>query len=173
MPEVKSSVSGGGERASGYWYGPDGSDASAVDVLNLLRRYREAETAMRGRVRGDMGMGEKDIVALRYLLEARTRNAVLRQKDLAARLDITNASASSLVDRLVRHGFARRVPHPGDRRSVAVEATDQGDREVRETLRNMHDRMYQVVNEMSPDERATVAAFLSAMTRSLTDRCPE
>ena len=30
--------------ASGYWYAGEGVDASAVEVLNLLRRYRETET---------------------------------------------------------------------------------------------------------------------------------
>jgi len=148
---------------SGYWFADAGTDASSVDVLNLLRRYREAEAAMRSRVRDDMGMGERDILALRFLLEARATSVVLRQKDLADRLDITTASASNLVDRLVRDGFAQRRPHPEDRRSVAVEATDDGDREVRETLRRMHDRMYAATTAMSAQDRAVVAGFLRRM----------
>ncbi|HJG79935.1 MAG TPA: MarR family transcriptional regulator [Brevibacterium senegalense] len=153
--------------ASGYWYAGEGVDASAVEVLNLLRRYRETETSMRARVRDEMGMGEKDILALRFLLEARASQTVVRQKDLAAKLDITTASASILVDRLVADGYARRMPHPADRRSIAVEATEDGDREVRETLRRMHDRMYAVVTAMSPADRAVVADFLAQMTDAL------
>lgn len=153
---------------SGYWFEGAGTDASAVDVLNLIRRYREAETAMRARVSDDMGMSERDILALRFLLEARARGVALRQKDLAARLDITTASASNLVDRLARDGYARRMPHPDDRRSVAVEATEDGDREVRETLRRMHDRMYAATTAMSAEERSVVASFLRRMIDSLT-----
>lgn len=153
--------------ASGYWFDGEEVDASAVDVLNLLRRYRETETTMRARVRDEMGMGEKDILALRFLLEARSTQTVIRQKDLAAKLDITTASASNLVDRLVADGYARRMPHPDDRRSIAVEATEDGDREVRETLRRMHDRMYAVVATMSPADRAVVAGFLNDMTEAL------
>lgn len=153
--------------ASGYWFDDEEVDASAVDVLNLLRRYRETETTMRARVRDEMGMGEKDILALRFLLEARSTQTVIRQKDLAAKLDITTASASNLVDRLVADGYARRMPHPDDRRSIAVEATEDGDREVRETLRRMHDRMYAVVATMSPADRAVVAGFLNDMTEAL------
>ena len=155
------------ERSSGYWYEGEGVEASAVDVLNLLRRYRETESAMRARVRGHMGMGEKDILALRYLLEARATGTVIRQKDLAAKLDITTPSVSNMVDRLVADGHARRTPHPDDRRSIAVEATEDGDREVRETLRRMHDRMYAVVTAMSPADRAVVADFLAQMTDAL------
>ena len=154
-------------RPSGYWYEDEDGDASAVDVLNLLRHYRETESAMRSRVRRHMGMGEKDILALRCLLEARAMGTVIRQKDLAAKLDITTPSVSNLVDRLVEDGHARRTPHPDDRRSIAVEATEDGDREVRQTLRRMHDRMYAVVTAMSPADRAVVADFLSQMTDAL------
>lgn len=153
--------------ASGYWYAGEDVDASAIEVLNLLRRYRETETSMRARVRDEMGMGEKDILALRFLLEARAAQTVVRQKDLAAKLDITTASASTLVDRLVAGGYARRTPHPADRRSIAVEATEDGDREVRETLRRMHDRMYAVVSAMGPADRTVVAGFLTRMTQTL------
>lgn len=159
---------------SGYWFADAGTDASSVDVLNMLRRYREAESAMRSRVREDMGMGERDILALRFLLEARAAGVVLRQKDLAAKLDITTASASNLVDRLARDGFAQRTAHPDDRRSVAIEATEDGDREVRETLRRMHDRMYAATTAMSAEERRVVVGFLRRMIDSVsTDDHPD
>ena len=53
-----------------FWYDDSAESASGVDVLNLLRRYRDAETTMRSRVRADMDMGEKDILALRHLISA-------------------------------------------------------------------------------------------------------
>ena len=57
---------------SGYWYPSTGdATASSVDLLNELRRYRESNVTMRARTRDDMGMGEKDLLALRYLLAAR------------------------------------------------------------------------------------------------------
>ena len=46
-----------------FWYDDSVESASGVDVLNLMRRYRDAETTMRSRVRADMDMGEKDILA--------------------------------------------------------------------------------------------------------------
>ena len=153
---------------SAYWFTGDDVDTSAVDVLNLLRRYREAEGAMRARVRDEMGMSEKEILTLRYLLEARAKGAVVRQKDIALTLDITTASVSNLVDRLVRGGYARRTSHPEDRRSVAVEATEDGDHEVKQTLRRMHDRMYEAATSMSADDRSVVALFLRRMIGSVS-----
>ena len=40
-----------GEPTSGYWYTRGAREIEPVDVLNLLRRYREAERRMRARTR--------------------------------------------------------------------------------------------------------------------------
>lgn len=154
-------------RASGYWYGSQEDTVEPVELLNLLRRYRETEVRMRGRVRDEMGMGEKDLLALRLLLGAQSRGEILRQKDLAAQLDITAASASAMVDRLVRDGYVDRVPHPDDRRSFAIVPTAHGDQEVRSTLQAMHQRMYAVAESLAPDERVAVAKFLRGVNDSL------
>ncbi|MDO4917993.1 MarR family winged helix-turn-helix transcriptional regulator [Kocuria sp.] len=156
------------QRARHFWYDETEEATSGVDVLNLLRRYREAETTMRTRVRADMDMGEKDILALRHLIAAENADRMLRQKDIAAMLGITNASTSVLVDRLVRDGYAERVPHPEDRRSVAVVPTEHGRHEVRSTLQDMHGRMMAVVEDMTASERDVVAAFLRRMIDGVT-----
>ncbi|WP_038371583.1 MarR family winged helix-turn-helix transcriptional regulator [Brachybacterium phenoliresistens] len=147
--------------SSGYWFPPDEPEtASTVELLNELRRYRSSNTRMRSRVGDDMDMGEKDLLALRALLEAQAEGRVLRQRDLARMLDIRPASASALVDRLVRDGHAERMPHPEDRRSIAVVPTRHGDEEVRATLADMHERMFAVARALSPEEREVVTGFL-------------
>ena len=67
---------------SGYWY-PEADSASTVDVLNLLRRYRAAETAMRERTRISMKMNETDLVALRFLLREQRAGRIVRAIDLS------------------------------------------------------------------------------------------
>lgn len=156
--------------SSGYWY-PSTADAtaSAVELLNELRQYRESNVRMRSRVRDDMGMGEKDLIALRILLAAHAEGQAVRQQELARQLSITGASASALVDRLVRDGYAERTPHPADRRSIAVVPTEHGDTEVRRTLRSMHARMMAVAEALSPQERAVVTIFLRNLNHSLEE----
>ena len=157
------------EASSGYWYSPETTGPDPVDVLNLLRRYRDAERQMRVRTRDSMRMGETDLVALRYLLKASRAGETTRQRDLAAALGITAASASSLVDRLVRDGYVQRVPHPSDRRSVAIETTAKTDEEVRSTLGGMHRRMLAAVEELTPAQREAVAIFLQALISSVEE----
>jgi DNA-binding MarR family transcriptional regulator len=146
---------------TGYWYKQDTEHkAQAVRILNALRDYRAAESAMRRRTRDAMSMGETDLLALRYLLEAESRGQQLSPKDLAVRLGITSASMTSLIDRLVRSGHVRREPHPTDRRALVLRPTPGSDDEVRKTLGAMHERMISAAGNLSKDEADTVIRFL-------------
>lgn len=153
---------------SGYWY-PDSDAASTVDVLNMLRRYRSAETAMRARTRTSMGMNETDLLALRYLLREQKAGRIVRSIDIARTLDISTASTTTLIDRLEKGGHVRRESHPTDRRAGIVVPTVSSDDEVRHTLGAMHRRMLALVDEMSDRERAIVTRFLAGMTSAVAE----
>lgn len=154
------------DASSGYWY-PRHGVPSSVDVLNLLRRYRAAEGAMRARTRSSMGMGETDLLALRTLLQAQRRGEVMRQRDLAAALGLASPSITALVDRLTKSGHVRREPHPHDRRATIVVPTKDTDDEVRATLGAMHRRMIDVIDGMDEPERHAVADFLDRMSGAI------
>nr|WP_246310483.1 MarR family transcriptional regulator [Nesterenkonia sandarakina] len=114
-------------------------------------------------------MGETDLVALRFLVRERSAERTPRQRDLAEALGLTAAATSVLVDRLSRDGYVRRIPHPDDRRSVAIEVLGETDREVKATLSGMHARMISVTEALSEQERAGAAKFLRALTESVND----
>lgn len=153
---------------SGYWY-PDADSASTVDVLNMLRRYRAAETAMRARTRASMKMNETDLVALRFLLREQRAGRLVRPIDIARMLDISTASTTTLIDRLEKGGHARREPHPTDRRAGVVVPTVSSDDEVRQTLGAMHRRMLSLVDELSDKERGVITRFLAGMTSAIEE----
>ncbi|MEV7605848.1 MarR family transcriptional regulator [Paenarthrobacter sp. NPDC089322] len=154
--------------AKGYWYGKDpGRKEIAVGVLNALRDYRTSEQAMRRRTRSSMLMGEKDLLALRYLFEAEADGRVMKPKDLGERLGITSASMTTLIDRLVDSGHIRREPHPTDRRALILRPTPASDEEVRHTLGGMHRRMLDVASALSPEESRIVVEFLEHMREAL------
>lgn len=150
-------------RSSGYWFAGRSERVEGVDVLNLLRKYRSAEAAMRRRTRESMGMGETDLLALRYLLQAERTGAQLKPKDLAERLGISSASTTILLDRLERSGHLKRAPHPSDRRALVIVPTMGAEHEVRTTLGHMHDRMLEVADALEPEDAAVVATFLQGM----------
>ena len=164
-----------GFESSGYWYEPDATRIGSVDVLNLLRRYRAADQEMRRRTRDSMGMGETDLLALRYVLKAEREGALLTPGMLAKRIGISTASTTVLIDRLERtapsdrrsrdsrSGHLARRPHPTDRRSLVVVSTTGSDAQVRETLGRMHRAMIDVADSLDPDELRAVARFLAGM----------
>jgi len=149
------------QAAGGYWYTlSDDPAPTPVAVLHALRRYRAAEQEMRRRTRASMGMGETDLVAVRYLLGAQRTDRVVTAKDLARHLEISSASTTVLIDRLVRSGHVQRDRHPTDRRAVVVRATPSSDGEVRATFGRMHEAMLEVVGALDDAELRTVHAFL-------------
>lgn len=156
-----------GNEGSGYWYGPDGQLDYSAAVLKSLRDYRAAETAVRRSTRDSMGMGETDILALRYLLRCQASGKSVVPKDISQFLGITSASTTSLIDRLVASGHVRREAHPTDRRSVIVVPTVESDREVRVTLGAMHRQMMAVAESLTADEAHVVVEFLARMREAL------
>lgn len=153
-------------RLPGYWYG---RAAAGMDVLNALRDYRAAETAMRRRTRSSMGMGETDLQALRFLLESQQAGREISPKELAAQLGISSASTTTLIDRLARTGYVRRKPHPRDRRALVLEATAESDCQVRRTMRDMHARMMDVAHTLTPEDAAVVVDFLTRMREAVDE----
>ncbi len=154
---------------SGYWYGPDDTLDPPGAVLQALREYRNVEVARRRSTRDSMGMGETDLLALRYLLRAQAAGERVGPKDLSRVLGITTASTTSLLDRLVGSGHVRREPHPTDRRALVIVPTVASDSEVRATLGDMHRRMMAVAEELSAAEARVVVNFLRRMSEAVAE----
>lgn len=149
-----------------YWY--SSMDERHVGVLNLLRKYREAERSMRARTRDEMRMNETELLALRFLLMRTQQQHEVLQRDIARELGITGASASALCQRLERDGYINRVPHPHDKRATVLVPTEKTDSEVRGTLTGMHRLMLEGVQSLTNDELKTVEKFLHSMIRSVS-----
>jgi DNA-binding MarR family transcriptional regulator len=144
-----------------YWYADDAvTTERSVDVLNALRRYRSSEANMRRRTRESMGMGETDLLALRFLLDAQRRGDQVSPKDLTAYLGISSASTTILIDRLAKTGHVERQPHPSDRRGLVIVPTAQTEREVRNTLGRMHAGMIAIAESLDPGTAAAIVEFL-------------
>lgn len=148
---------------AGYWY--EDSAVSGVDVLNALRRYRTAESAAQRRAREALGIGENALLALRFLIDAEHDGRTVNAKDLAERLEITAASTSALVDRLVRSGHVERHADPNDRRGVILTATGTSMRHALRVIEELDARALEVTEHLPSNEMAVVVDFLDEMVR--------
>lgn len=155
--------------SAGYWYTTDPDHPRAREVLDAVRSYRATETRIRRHTQDSMGMNENDLLAMRYLMQARQAGGSLGPKDLSRLLGISTASTTALIDRLEKGGYVRRRARPNDRRAWEIVPTDTSDAEVRDTVGGMHERMMQAASELSPEEAGVVIRFMDRLRQSLEE----
>ena len=109
-----------------------------------------------------VGMNPTDLETLDIL----TRNGPMTAGRLAEMTGLTTGAITGLVDRLERHGFARREPHPTDRRSVIVKPlSENAERDLGPAYVTMSEAMDELMSRYDDEALATILDF---MTRAAT-----
>lgn len=152
-----------------YFYAEDRDADYRRRVLESLRLYRAAESAMRRRTQQSMAMGENELLVLRYLTRVSARGGVVTPVDLSRYLGLTTASITALLDRLEKSGHLTRQPHPTDRRKVVITTTSHTDDEIRATLGQMHARMHQATDRLDADDAEVIIDFLERMRLAIDE----
>ncbi len=99
-------------------------DARALAAA--LGQVDASHRRLRTRLAQRLGLTVGDLVALVVISDAKE----CTPKILAAELGLSTGTVTTLIDRLVSWGQARRSPKSGDRRSVLVELTAEGLRTI-------------------------------------------
>ncbi|WP_100810595.1 MULTISPECIES: MarR family winged helix-turn-helix transcriptional regulator [unclassified Microbacterium] len=95
---------------------------SGVQLLDDLLAITHALQADQERELTKLGL----TTSRTHLLWILHHNGPLTQARLAEALDVTPRNVTALVDALESTGFARRSPHPTDRRALVVSLTEHG-----------------------------------------------
>ena len=145
---------------------PDEEMARAIRAVVIA-----AENFRLRAARDVLGVGSTEISALFYLFTEGTSTPT----ELAARLQITTASVTELVERLGRAGLARRAPHPHDRRKVVLSLTETAQRQVGAMFERIAVSTARCTSLLDGDERETVLRFLHdlALAYSATSPTPQ
>ena len=128
-----------------------GRDVHLNVLLLAERNLRELEE-----ICGAEGVTHQQYVALWTLCLTADPDSGVPMGAVADGLLNRSSDTTRLVDRLERAGFAERFPHPDDRRSVLVRATEEGRRvfaAVTPKLQAFHRRQW---SNLSSDELATL-----------------
>ena len=144
-----------------------------VRVLEALRGWHETERRMSEASRRYMKLGETDMRALRFIIAMQNHGRVVTPGAIAEHLGITTASTTKLIDRLTAGDHVRRFPHPSDRRSLAIEVTDETRRVARESVGRSHAHRFAAAARLTPREREIVTRFLDDLAGSDEDRHDE
>jgi DNA-binding MarR family transcriptional regulator len=123
-------------------------------LRSLQTAMTDAESALARR----MHLGHSDLAAMTHLASARQP---VGPTWLSARLGLTPAAATELVDRLQKVGHLARERDLADRRRVNLVPTEASLKEVSRHLRPLLDAVDAVASEFSPDERQAIRRFLT------------
>ncbi|MFC9549768.1 MarR family winged helix-turn-helix transcriptional regulator [Rhodococcus sp. NPDC056960] len=130
------------------------------DLVLAVERYR-GRTA-----RGHLRIGVTETVALGHLYV----NGPMTASELAAELTITSASATELVDRIEQAGYARRVPHPTDRRKRLISLSDDGSDEFSRIYGELGGMLGEVYHTMAPADQRTIDHFITEASAAINSR---
>lgn len=132
----------------------------SVQLLQALHLWHVAVEEHSEAAKGAMHVGTTDMRAIRYLMACKRENVVVTSGMLAEHLGIAGPSVTKLIDRLEAQGHVRRMPHPRDRRAASVEVTPSSMDEARSTIGQDHARRFDVVAQLTSDERRAAIKVL-------------
>ncbi|MBV1851550.1 MarR family transcriptional regulator [Catellatospora tritici] len=151
---------------------PDASAARAalVERLHLAGREISAAAVMfHTALAARHGLSATEEKALDLL----DRHGPMTPRELGTASGLAPASVTGLIDRLERKGFARRAPHPQDRRSVLVEVALDRAGDLGPLFEDWVRSLDELLARYSDAELAVIIDFLSesaARQRAATTR---
>lgn len=93
----------------------------------------------------------------------------LPPNEIAARLIISRATVTGLIDSLERRGYAQRRPHPSDRRMLLIELTDKGKKIANEFRPLVHEHQKVWFEALDEKEQQRLINSLHRLQTALTD----
>jgi DNA-binding MarR family transcriptional regulator len=90
-----------------------------LEILGLLRRNQVLTDMLDEAAAGYLGINRTDARAIDVI----DQHGRIAAGDLARELRLSPGAVTTIVDRLERAGYARRVPDPDDRRRVLIQTT--------------------------------------------------
>lgn len=96
----------------------------------------------------------------------------LSAKEVAHRVQMGSGATTALIDRLVKRGFVKRVPHPSDRRSVMVQSL-AGESTDTPKLAAFLGLLSARIDGLGPADRKVISAFLSDVSQDVMETLKE
>ncbi|SDX34011.1 DNA-binding transcriptional regulator, MarR family [Arthrobacter sp. cf158] len=151
----------------------DRSGLSEEDVQQIshlmaaLGRLREAEQRLSDASLRYMKLNQSDMRALHYLIVCANHDVIATPGAIAARLHISTASTTKLLDRLEKAGHVTRRAHPSDRRALAIAITPETHEAAMRTVGRQQAKRFLAAARLTSTERDTVMRFLDDMAEEI------
>ena len=91
----------------------------------------------------------------------------LTATDIALKMNVVKSRVSKIVDGLLKKRFIQRVKDPEDSRISLLSLTPQGQKKLNEINIFLQDVHYQMLLQLTPEERKTVLSNLNVLRSSM------
>lgn len=147
---------------------PDASAIATECAMNLVLTGDLLEKNIAGLLAA-FDLSPASGLVLSILVDAETP---VTPNHIADRLIISRASVTSLLDSLEKRGYARRRPHPSDRRMIWVEPTELG-RQIADEFRPVvHQHQKDWLGALSEAEQGQLIEMLHRLQSALLQAEP-
>jgi DNA-binding MarR family transcriptional regulator len=141
----------------------------AVNAINTaLHEINTLSRAFEHRLGSVLSVNQTDLAAMEHLIQ----EGPLTPSDLAARLNVSTAASTLVVDRLVALGHVERHRHEHDRRKIVVVPSRASVNRAVDELMPVMLGVASLVNDLSEADRVVVEGFLErviALYREVVD----
>lgn len=142
---------------------PEQCAAEVIDAVPLVMQFMRAEMRRQG---GTDLLSVPQFRALRFLSQYPGTSL----SDLAEHLGVTRATASSIVERLVRRGLIERVEHPQERRRNVHTLTPSGSEHLQKARDATRSRLAGVLAELPEANLLQVVEGVTLLKEVFKDR---
>jgi DNA-binding MarR family transcriptional regulator len=146
--------------------------AVPVGSIGIVTRIWQAAKLLSDERRRTLAAIGMDAATLDLLSTLRRAGAPYRlsTRELAARCLVTAGAVTQRVDRAQQSGLVRRLPPVPRSRTVVVELTADGHREVELAVGMLLGYEQSLVDALAPEDQAELARLLTELLRSLAER---
>lgn len=131
----------------------------AYEILRALRRILRRVSQHSRSLSQRSGLTVPQLLCLRAVARGAEAPGVT-VAEVAARVRLSPATTSRILDRLERAGFVLRQRNAADRRKVCVTLTTLGEERLKNVPRPLHEQFLKRVEALAPEERAALLASL-------------
>lgn len=145
-----------------HWVDVD-FDEEVEGIAVRIKRIGRHLDATTQRAVAEVGLQDFEYLTLHHLM-IRDTPGTASPTDLAAALGVSGAGMTGRLDGLEKAGWIQRTPSTDDRRRVVVEITKEGAALWRRAMALRGAAETELVNVLSPRERATLNRLLKKLT---------
>ena len=149
---------------------PDGDTTCTEAYASLCRTGEALLGELDRRIRLTFDMPQAAATALAVIDGA---HAPLTPSQVSDRVLVASATMTATLDLLEHRGWIRRIPNPGDRRSVLIEITPDGRATADQLLPGIRHIERNILSALSQDERACLLDLLSKVLARTADVAAE